>query len=47
MTKALVNGVECVIYSYRKIDGRMICDCKFKAFPVLVPVLAELIEVVK
>lgn len=47
MTRALVNGVECIIYSYSEVDGRMICECKFKAFPALLPVLAELIEVVK
>lgn len=45
MTKAKVNGIECVIYDYQFIDGFTICRVKYPYFNVLLLVLAELIEV--
>lgn len=45
MVKAYVNGVECVVYDYRLIDGFTICRVKYPNVKVLLPVLAELIEV--
>lgn len=45
MTKAKVNGVECVVYEYQVIDGFTICRVKYPNYDVLLPVLAELIEV--
>lgn len=46
MTKALVNGVECTVYGYNVIDGVAICRVKYPNYNILLPVLAELIEVV-
>ena len=45
MTKAKVNGVECIVYDYNVIDGVTICRVKYPNVKVLLPVLAELIEV--
>ena len=45
MAKAYVNGVECVVYYYRIVDGLQICLVKYPHVNVLTPVLAELIEV--
>ena len=45
MTKAKVNGVECTIYDYNVIEGVAICRVKYPNYNILLPVLAELIEV--
>ena len=46
MTKAKVNGVECTVYDYNVIEGVTICRVKYSNYNILLPVLAELIEVV-
>lgn len=45
MTHAKVNGVDCIIYDFMKVDGFTICRVKYPNYDVLLPVLAELIEV--
>lgn len=45
MSKAYVNGVECTIYDYTTIDGIMICRVRYPHYNILLPVMAELIEV--
>ena len=45
MSKAYVNGVECSIYDFTTINGVMICRVKYPNYNILLPVLAELIEV--
>lgn len=47
MTKAFVNGVECIIYDYEMCadSGLTICRVKYPCYPTIVPVIAELIEV--
>ena len=44
-SKAYVNGVECTIYDYTNINGVMICRVRYSNYNILLPVLAELIEV--
>lgn len=46
MTKAKVNGVECTVYDYNVVNGITICRVKYPNYNILLPVLAELIEVV-
>lgn len=45
MSKAKVNGVECVIYGYENEGGVVYCHCYFPSLGYRYPVLAELIEV--
>ena len=45
MAKAYVNGVECVVYDYNVIEGVTICRVRYPNYNILLPVLAELIEV--
>lgn len=45
MTTAKVNGVKCTIYDYNVIEGVTICRVKYPNYNILLPVLAELIEV--
>lgn len=45
MTHAKVNGVECVVYDYQVIGDFTICRVKYPNYNILLPVLAELIEV--
>jgi hypothetical protein len=45
MVKAKVNGVECTVYDFIKVNGYTICLVKYPHYNILLPVLAELIEV--
>ena len=45
MVKAKVNGVECTVYDFIKVNGYTICRVRYPHFHILLPVLAELIEV--
>lgn len=45
MTKAKVNGVECTIYDFMRVNGFTICRVAYSGFDKLLPVLADLIEV--
>ena len=45
MSKAKVNGVECVVYGYENEGGAMYCHCYFPSLGYRYPVLANLIEV--
>lgn len=47
MTKAKVNGVDCVIYDFEVCadSGLTICRVKYPCYSTIVPVIAELIEV--
>lgn len=45
MSKASVNGVECVVYGYEVVDGLPIARVRFEGFQTIVPVAQSLIEV--
>lgn len=45
MIKAKVNGVECTVYDFTTIEGVTICRVAYPHYNILLPVLAELIEV--
>lgn len=45
MIKAKVNGVECTVYDFIRVDGFTICRVAYPHYNILLPVLAELIEV--
>lgn len=45
MAKAKIGDIEVIIYRYYQINGHMLCDVKFPYYKPLIPVLAELIEV--
>lgn len=45
MSKASVNGVECVVYGYEVVDGLPIARVRFEGFRTIVPVAQSLIEV--
>lgn len=45
MVKALVRGVPVTVYSYeRDRFGTLYCKVKYSMYGILLPVLAELIE---
>ena len=45
MFKAQVNGVEWTVYDFIRVDGVTICRVAYPHYNILLPVLAELIEV--
>lgn len=45
MIRAFVNGVPCTIYGYHNTEAGVICDVKYEAYNMTLPVLAALIEV--
>lgn len=45
MIRARVNGVNCIIYDYINTGDYIICNVKYDGYSILLPVIAELIEV--
>ena len=45
MIKAKVNGVDCTVYDFIKVNDFTICRVAYPNYNILLPVLAELIEV--
>lgn len=45
MSKAFVNGIECVVYGYEAIEGLPVARVRFEGFQTIVDVAQSLIEV--